>query len=328
MRSVWGVLGAALGWGALAIPAAAWAELVDRVAAVVNNDIITLSEVEARGAPELARLASEPDPAKRTKYRQQIMKNAMDSLISEHLLDAQLKDLNVDVSESDIDAALDDVKKQNNVTDEAQLEQLLRTSPEGYTLKSYREFLRKHVAKLKLINLKVRSKVKVSDEDLKAEYTRFARLESEDPEIHARHILIQVGPRATPEEVERAQRKAEEIAKEARQPGVDFVALATKYSEGSSRESGGDLGYFRRGLMVPEFEKVAFALKLGEVSDPVRSRFGWHVIRVEDRRAAAVRPFDEVKDQLRDKLMRGQLEKYTERYVQELREQASIDVKL
>src|SRR5947207_1438683 len=180
----------------LTVALTARAELVDRVAAVVNNDIIALSEVEARAAPELARLATERDPAKRGELRKEIMKRALDSLIGEKLLEAELRDLNIDVSDQEIDYGIEDVKKQNNI-DGDQFETLLRG--EGYTMPSYRAFMKKHLARLKLINLKVRQKVKVSDEDVKAECAKINKLESEDAEVHARHILVQVAQKATPE---------------------------------------------------------------------------------------------------------------------------------
>lgn len=319
-RGAWlAALGVALGAGA------ARAEMVDRVAAVVNNDIIALSEVEQRAAPELAKLAQERNPKNRSELRAKALSQALDQLIGEKLLEQQLKELNIEVTDQEVEAGIDDVRKRYNFTDD-QLAEVLRN--EGYTLSSYREFTRKHLAKLKLVNLKVRSQVKVSEEDLKAEYTRWAKLEAEDREIHARHILVQLSPKATPQEVEQARERAAQLALEARRPGVDFAELAKKRSEGPSASEGGDLGFFKRGLMVPEFDKVAFALKDGEVSDPVRTRFGWHVIKVEARRAPEVKPFEEVKDQLRERLLTGQLERYTDQYVQELRQAAVVEVKL
>jgi peptidyl-prolyl cis-trans isomerase SurA len=80
--------------------------------------------------------------------------------------------------------------------------------------------------------------------------------------------------------------------------------------------------------MVPEFDKVAFSLPAGGVSDPVRTRFGWHVIKVEERRAVPVKSFEEMKDQLQEKLSREQLEKYTDQYVKELRQQAAVEVRI
>ncbi len=80
--------------------------------------------------------------------------------------------------------------------------------------------------------------------------------------------------------------------------------------------------------MVAEFEKAAFTLPVGGVSEPVRTKFGWHVLKVEERRAVPPKPFEEMKDQLKDRLLRGQLEKYTDQYMKELRQGAAVDVKL
>lgn len=303
----------------------AHAELVDRVAAVVNNDVIALSEVEARAAPDLQRLRGEPDAAKRAELRGILVKRVLDGLIGEKLMDAQVRELNIDVSDAEVDLGVDDVKRQNNV-DGAQFEQLL--AQEGYTVPAFRQFMKKHLSKLKLVNLKVRSKVKVTEEDMKAEYNKVSRDELQDYEVRARHILVQVQPKATPEQAEQARLKAVALMTEAKKPGVDFGNLAKAKSEGPSASDGGDLGFFKRGVMVAEFDKVAFGMPIGGISEPVRTKFGWHVIKVEERRAMAAKPYDEMKDVLRERLARTQLEKYTEQYVQELRAAAAIDIKL
>lgn len=301
------------------------AELVDRVAAVVNNEIITLSEVEARLAPDMQRLRAEGDAARRASLKAELFKKGIDVLIGEKLMEGQVKDLNIEVADSEIEMGMEDVKKQNNISGE-QFEALL--AQEGYTLASYKAFMRKHLARLKLVNLKVRSKIKISDEDLKAEYARWSHEESHDFEVHARHILVQLSPKATKEEVDKAQHKALALMEEAKKPGTNFAELARKKSEGPSAADGGDLGFFRRGVMVAEFERAAFTLPDGGISEPIRTKFGWHVLWVEERRALAAPPFDEVKDQLRERMLRGQMEKYTEQYVQELRAAAVVDVKI
>lgn len=316
-----GVIAAALLWGA-----AAHAELVDRVAAVVNKDIVTLSEVEQRAAPELQRVAQTPDPKKRAEQRSQILKAALDSLIGEKLIEAEIKELGLTASNAEVDEAMASVRQQNNITDDAQFAQLL--AREGYTMDSYKEFLRKQIARSRLLQMKVTPKVKVSEEDLKAAYAQYARMENEDAEVHARHILVAVDPKATPEQVEAARKKAEAIAAEARRPGMDFAALAKARSEGPSAADGGDLGFFRRGVMVPAFEKVAFALKPGEVSEPVRTNFGWHILKVEERRAVQPPSYEEMKPKLEAKLRQDKTEKYIDQYVQELRQKAAVEVKM
>ncbi len=318
--AVFAVVGALL----FAAPAAR-AELVDKVAAVVDEQVITLSEVERRAAPELRQAFNERDPQRRATMRRAIMEAALESLIAEKLLEREMEELGITVGEQEVELGLDDVRRQNNFTPE-QFEQALRQ--EGYTLQSYKEFMRKHLRRMKLVNLKVRSRVKVSEKDLRAEYDRWVRTEQSDPEVHARHILVRLSKDATPEQEAEALAKARALAEEARQPGVDFAQLAREKSEGPSREDGGDLGFFKRGMMLPDFDRVAFSLPVGGVSDPVRTHFGYHVIKVEERRAPDVPAFEEVKAQLQDNVMRNQLEKYTEQYVKELRQKANVEVRI
>ncbi|KFE68018.1 peptidylprolyl isomerase [Hyalangium minutum] len=321
MKTWLGVIAVAV----LVVAGAARAELVDKVAAVVNRDIIALSEVQQRASPELARL-TERDPRKRTEQRNQVMKLALDQLIAEKLVEAEVKELGLTSSASEIDEAMADVQRQNSITDPAQFEQLL--AREGYTLKTYKEFLGKQIARGKLMQLKVSSKIKVSEEDLKAAYAQYAKNEGEDVEVHARHILVSVDPKATPEEVEAARKKALTIMEEARRPGMDFSSLAKARSEGPSKEDGGDLGFFRRGVMVPAFEKAAFSLKEGEVSEPIRTNFGWHVLKVEERRAVGVADYEELRPKLEMQLRQQKTEKFVDQYVQELKKKAVIEVKL
>ncbi len=320
-----------IGLGVIAVAALLWggvarAELVDKVAAVVNRDIIALSEVQQRAAPELQRVAAERDPRKRAEQRAQILKLALDTLIAEKLVEAEVRELGMVPTAAEVDEAMRDVQKQNNISDPAQFEQLL--AREGYTLKSYKEFLGKQIARGRLMQMKVAAKVKVSEEDLKAAYAQYAKLEGEEAEVHARHILVQVPANATAEQVEAARKKALAIVEEARRPGMDFEALARARSEGESGKEGGDLGFFRRGVMVPEFEKAAFALKVGEVSEPIRTSHGWHVLKVEERRSVGVTPYEEMRAKLDEKIRMEKTEKFVEQYVQELRKKAVVEVKI
>jgi peptidyl-prolyl cis-trans isomerase SurA len=322
MKTWLGVIAAAV----LGVGGVARAEMVDKVAAVVNRDIIALSEVQQRASPELSRLAGERDPRKRGEQRNLILKQALDALIAEKLVEEEVRALGLTSTTSEVEEAMADVQRQNGITDPSQFEQLL--SREGYSMKSYKEFLSKQIARGKLMQMKVSAKIKVSEEDLKAAYAQYAKNEGEDVEVHARHILVSVDPKATPEEVEAARKKAAAIAEEARRPGMDFESLARARSEGPSREDGGDLGFFRRGVMVPAFEKAAFSLKVGEVSEPIRTNFGWHILKVEERRAVGVTSYEEMRPKLELQLRQQKTEKFVDQYVQELKKKATIEVKI
>ena len=141
--------------------------------------------------------------------------------------------------------------------------------------------------------------VSVTEDELKTYYEEHRKNYHEEKAVHARHILFRVNPDASAEEVEAVKNKAQEILKLAR-AGQDFATLAKNYSEDpGSAKNGGDLGYFTQSQMIKEFADAAFAIKPGEISDLVRTAFGFHIIKVEDVRPEKDLSFDEVKDSIK-----------------------------
>jgi peptidyl-prolyl cis-trans isomerase C len=127
----------------------------------------------------------------------------------------------------------------------------------------------------------------LTEEALRARYQRDVAGKPGEEEVHARHILVA------------SEDEAKKVLAEVRRPGADFAAIARTRSTGPGTEQGGDLGFFKKGDMVPEFAEAAFALQTGQISEPVRSAFGWHVIKVEARRTADAPTFEESVEQLR-----------------------------
>ena len=126
------------------------------------------------------------------------------------------------------------------------------------------------------------ARVTVTEEDIREYYESNPEKFEEPKTVQARHILIKVAENATPEEVESARKRAEDVLKMAKE-GQDFATLARKYSEGPTKAKGGELGTFRREAMVKPFADKAFSMEAGEISEPVRTRFGWHIIKGEKR---------------------------------------------
>lgn len=299
---------------ALAPALAAAAETLDRIACTVDDQVIALSEVEAR-ADILALQA--PRASRAT-----LLRDAMQDLVAEKLFEKAMRELAIEVQPGELEATLRSVMQQNGMTTQEQLRQAVEG--QGLDWDEYVETMRRHLAQSKLVNLKVRSQVKVSEDEVKRRYAELAAMERGEEEVRASHILVAVEAQAPAEQVEAARARAEAIADRARTPGVDFGALAREVSDGPNKAEGGELGWFRRGEMVPELEKAAFALEAGAVSDPVRTRFGWHVVKVHERRQVAARPFEQVANQIREKLFREEMERATERYLDELRRGAVI----
>ncbi len=166
--------------------------------------------------------------------------------------------------------------------------------------------------------------VKVNEEDLKkifaANPDQYAKQES----VHAKHILIKVDD---PSQDAAAKAKIEALYQEATKPGADFAALAKKDSQCPSAAQGGDLGSFPRGAMVPEFEQAAFSMKPGEISKPVKTQFGYHIIKVEEHTEGAKPSFEAAKPQLEKDALMQKKQELLEAQLGKLREQAKIELK-
>ncbi len=172
----------------------------------------------------------------------------------------------------------------------------------------------------------VSDKAKVTDKEVKEYYDKHKSEFMQPEQVRARHILVKVPANATKKQWEEAKKKALEIRAKLVK-GESFAKLAQKYSDDpGSKARGGDLGYFRKGQMVPEFEKAAFALKKGEISQPVKTTFGYHIIKLEDKKPAKQRSFNEVKQEIRQKLLRKKQMELRNKIVDKLRKKYPVTV--
>lgn len=163
--------------------------------------------------------------------------------------------------------------------------------------------------------VKIDPKEMVSDKDIEEYYTK-NRDEFREPEkVKARHILLEV---ESEEEKKKVKERAKEILEEAKSKETDFAELAKKYSEGPSASKGGELGYFERGKMVKPFEDAAFSLQPGEISDLVETRFGYHIIKVEDKKPPETSPFEKVKSDIKQKIVEQETAQDAQNIAEEL----------
>lgn len=300
------------------------AEVIDRVMAVVNGKVITLSELTEREAP-LAKQATETfSGAEREKRLADIRKKVLDSLIEDLLLEREAERLGMKVSERDIDDAIEDVKKQNSL-DDAGLKIALKK--EGLAYEGYRSQIKNQIEKSRVIGQQVRSKVNVTEKDLADYYERNRRIFLRDEEVKISHILFLVPEKASDVEIEKIRREAMDVLEMARS-GKEFSELAKKYSQDASAKEGGSLGFFKRGQIMPAFEEAAFSLKKGGISDLVRTTYGFHIVRVDDVKEASPEPFDSVKEKIRSAVTSEMLEQRYKEWMEELKKSAIIEVKL
>ena len=224
-----------------------------------------------------------------------IQQNILKRLIEKELIKQAVDKAGVTIGDKEIEAAFAEYKKRFQT--EEQFDNYLKHG--RVTLDSIKARITEKKALEKLIESK--GNLEIDDKELKDFYGKNERFYIEKAGVKASHILVKVAEKAKPEEEKRALDKIKEVQKKVK-AGEDFAELAKKFSEGPSAPKGGDLGFFGQGQMVKPFEEVAFKMKVGTVSAPVRTRFGFHIIKVIDKREERKKPFDEVKEQISQSL--------------------------
>ena len=301
--------------------AAARAEIKERIAAIVNGQPILLSDVEERIGPELTRVMQQPPGPQRDKDRAGLLHRGLTELVDEKLIESEATTLGLTITEDELQRALEQLARQQGM-ELADFRQAL--DQQGIPWDVARDAVRRQTLMAEVLRYKVKPR-KVTDEEVQAAYAT----EAQNPqyEVRARHIFVAIPQGSTPAQHAAAQAKAEHALSRVK-AGETFALVAREMSEGPTAKQGGDLGYFRRGLMLPAIEQAAFSLKPGEVSPVIRTTSGYHIVLVEDRRAIPPKPLAEVKEEIRARLANDSVFKERENYLATLRKTAQIDEKL
>ena len=296
------------------------ARVLDKVAAKVNSEIITLSAIEERA--ELLRQKYVGAPISISE--QDLLKDALNMIIEERLQIQEGKKFGFIVDENAIDAAVEDIKKKNGLAD-GQLQEMLKR--EGRTLESYKNHIRDQILVSKITQFEIGNRVKVSEKSIIKYYKKNQKDFWEEGKVRARHILF-ISERGSSENHRRAKlRQAKKVLSEIRK-GSEFSKLAIKYSEDVSASSGGDVGFVKRGKMVREFEEAVFSLKPGQISDIVETEYGYHIIKVDEVLPGKTLILKDVKDQIHKILSMQKQKQVYDDWINELKKSAFIEVTL
>jgi peptidyl-prolyl cis-trans isomerase C len=303
------------GWAAPAQPTGAES---NEVAAKVNGVPITATELNRSFLTQVQVPYASVQEDPRAK---QVLRQILDNLIDRELLLQEAKTLKMSVPPQQLDAELQKIV-QRFPSQEA-FEQAL--TAQNFTLDSVKKDMEGQMLRQQLVKKEILDKTTVSTNDVQSFYEKNKEKYAEEEQVRARHILIKVPQEASATDDANLKKKAGDVLKRAKK-GEDFAALAKEFSEDGSRTDGGDLGFFGRGQMVGAFEEVAFTLKPGQVSDLVRTQFGYHIIKVDERKPAKSLSYEEAKEQVKEDITREQtLSRYQE-YMAALRSKASIEV--
>jgi len=298
------------------------ARMVEKIAAVVGENVVLASEVEEKAGPLMADISRVTDPEKRAARAAALRREVLERLIDDELVLQQAVELKLSVTSEQIDSSIEEIKKQNSIDDD-QLREALKQ--QGMTMAGYRADLKRQLLRYRVINIAVGSRVNVSDEEVKAYYERHMK-GGANVQVRASHIFIAIpdgADLATAGEKEAQAKKVLERAKT-----EDFAKLAREVSDdAATRADGGDLGYFGKDMLPKPIEELVFAMKPGEVRGPVRADRGFHIIKLIDRKMKDPKPLDEVKDDIRMQLRQKDMERQTKIYLAELRKKTLVDIR-
>jgi parvulin-like peptidyl-prolyl isomerase len=291
-------------------------EIADRIVAIVDDKVITLSQLDKFLGPYL-----ETETLEKKKFmRQQVLNSMINEIIFEH--EAIRK--GIDVTEAEIEEFIESMMKQKNLNKEEMKREIRR---EGFTWEEYREKLKRQIQRIRLINMEVKSHIMVTKEEIKKAYDENISKYQKKESVHIKQIFLSISPKTSPSEIKRKKTLAIEI-RDRLKKGESFSEVAKEFSEEPAGKEGGDLGTFGKGQLILEVEKKAFSMQVGEISEIIQSQVGLHIIKLLEKKEGKIIPIEEVDLELREKIYNKKIEASFGKWLTDLRAKAFIEIKL
>lgn len=302
------------------VPQTLNAEVVDRVVAVVNQEPITLYEVDKLMAANLEEIKKAEGKGMKQEKFQSYRSQALEKLIADKLLDQQMEQMKLQVTDDDVQKALGNIMQRNSMTKEQLVQQL---NQKGMSFDQYMVDLRVQLKKVKFMGAVIAPRVKVTDADLDEFFAdnsdKFANFQS----VQMAQVIVPVDPAAGDAELSVAQAKAQEVYQKAK-GGSNFEDLGKKYSVNAQTAVP---AVYQVNQLAPQIAEVLSGLKAGEVGQPVRSEMGIHVIKLIERKTLAGDEYQAVREQIREKVFELKVQEELEKYVGELKSKNFVQIK-
>ncbi len=299
------------------------AEVVDRIVAIVNDDIITLSELQQAEAPYREKIKSmnytgEKEREMLFKIRQDLLKR----LIDDKLTDQEVKRSQITVTENEVNAAIERIKEANYITDE-QLREGLKA--QGMTMMAYRQTIKDQILRRRLVNLEVKSKVVITEEDIKAYYEKHQQGQDMDKKYHLWNITMRVPALATPDQKQAIYRQMENVRSKFMH-GEAFNELVKTYTP-YRLVDGGDLGRFPYKNLAPKLQKAIKGLRAGDITPVIETESGYQLFYIKAIENLAEKSIDEVSPEIEEKLYNEIVNRKFEEWLEDLRARSHIKIK-
>ncbi len=302
---------------------AGYAELVDRVVALVNDDIILQSDLELALIPIRQNLRRQGYTEAQQRIFLADQRSAMlEQLIDEKLTDQQAERLNLNVEDDEITATIKRIQAANKISD-TELRNMLEM--DGLDFEKYREKIKEQLLRQKLVNWEVRSKIVITDSDVRAYYEKNADHYQGKTQYHLKHILLKVEESATDSERRRVYELMQQIYDRLK-AGEDFSQLAVVYSQASSAEKGGDLGIFESRLLARPIREAVEGLEQGQFTGILDTDFGYQIFYIEEVTHTGGKSIEEVKGEIEEKLYADIVNQKFQSWLKDLRQHAHVEV--
>ncbi len=302
-------------------PGHLWAEITNRIVATVNSDIITLHELNT-SIKRLTGLRINGLQLKDETDLYEVRRAVLDNLINEKIAKQQIIRLGIKVTKKDVEEAIEQVKGENNMTQEDLIYSL---KLQGITLKEYQERMKRQIERFKLVDYEVKSKIVITEENVREYYQRYAKEYTEADKVRLARVFLKVRNHDDNEEISQVKDLGGEILGRLKE-GRDFFEMARIYSQGPAAPEGGDLGWIKLSQVEPELRKRIAKLSPGEHTDLDLAPSGFQIIKLIEEQKGRIKPFEEIRDAIYSKLFKEKVEKRYATWLKKLKERSFIKV--
>lgn len=289
---------------------------IDKVVAVVNNEVITQSELEEVIQKPKKQIMENFSGEEQERLLSKLTRDILNKMIEKKLQLQVARQMNIAINKTEVDAALDDIKVKNAFPDDETFKRALAS--ENMTLEQYKKELTEQLMIMRLVTKEVRSNVVISEEEIKRHYEE-KKKDYTIPEEARLRIIFFKGDDSV--------KKAEDVLSRIK-GGADFADMAKKYSEDPTAKDGGDIGFVKKGHMLPAIENSAFSLKKGEVSSVIKADSGYYIIKIEDRKEPTYIPIEKVREEIEKSLYEQKANALYDEWLRDLRKNSHVEIKL
>jgi parvulin-like peptidyl-prolyl isomerase len=312
--------------GVILLCAPVRAEVVDKIIAVVNDEIITLYEFNTAFEPYRKNIENtykgDDKEAVIKQTREAFLQRLIDNMLIEQ--EAKKSGAGIIVKDEEIMEVLQDMSNKQKMSMQDFLKSLAK---EGNSIESVKKEIRGQMMRARLLRREVKSKILVSDEEI-GEYYNKNRQDYEGKEtVRIKQLLLLLPPNANKTVIATVQNEALQLHKRV-MDGESFDSLVVKYSQGPAAAQGGDVGFIEKGTIIPEVEAAAFSLPLDQVSELIESSLGFHIIKVVDKKGAGLKPIAMVREEIKTKIEDEKLDKKFDEWISSVRAKSHLEVRL